>query len=107
MQFCPNYRDVRRLIKRTVIRRILFVVILILLCEIGNGMLHAYSIYDRRRIHGEQTMNRTMLDARARIQIVLIKTGTRRAAFTEAERTVICENWDAAEYAYVEGVCPE
>lgn len=47
--------------------------------------------------------NRQMLNARGEIQIMLIKTGLRRGAFTEEEKQFISSRWNAAEYSEVEG----
>lgn len=45
--------------------------------------------------------NRQMLNARGEIQIMLIKTGLRRDAFTEEEKQFISDRWEAAEYDFV------
>lgn len=102
---CPNYLQVRRLVKRLVIRRMLLVLILILLCEIAGGIMDAYSILDRRKIREEQIMTREMLNTRARNQGIFIKTFWNH--FSPEDRNLICEGWAAAQYDLVEPKCPD
>lgn len=51
----------------------------------------------------EQRMTRTMLNARAKIQIKLVAAASEGRSLTSAEITEINRLWQAAEYQFVEG----
>jgi hypothetical protein len=96
--------------QRTLHRRFLrHIGILITLLLILSNVFHYLSARDRVRLHDEYEqmrrqaeLNRKMLDARARIQTTLIKTGLRRGAFTAEEIQILNENWERAEYSEIE-----
>lgn len=109
MNYCANYRQIRKLVERQVIRRIIYILLVMLFFICVSGVMDTISLIDRARLHRDADLleasaiaNRVMLDARARIQIALVMTGARRGAFTEEEKQIISENWEAAQYHFVE-----
>lgn len=71
-------------------------ILAMLLMQFISLSLDTYSLYDRRMIRRDFQLNRQMLDARARIQIIVIERNWEK--FSEEEKRFIRENWNAAEY---------
>ncbi len=96
-------------------RRVLFykwglvsICILAFLVAVQVG-LSLVSIFDRRDLHEaeriirEQSIHsRKMLDARAKIHIIISKSGLRREDFSGEEKQIISDLWDEAEFNLVE-----
>ncbi len=59
---------------------------------------HWVSLVDRANLRTNEESTRKMLDARAHIQATLIRPRLERRDITEAERQLVIDNWDAAEY---------
>lgn len=49
-----------------------------------------------------QLKNRAMLNSRARIQVVIIKNVNRHGVLTDAEQNLLSQEWNPAEYDFVE-----
>lgn len=67
-----------------------------------NGVFGYLNYAERREMRTEQQMTRTMLNARAKIQIKLVAALSEGRALTNAELTEINRLWMAAEYQFVE-----
>ena len=107
MKFCPNYREVRKLVKRTVIRRILFVLLAILACEAANACLHAYSLYDRKILHNEALLTEKQVNARKIIQATGVNRLNKLNIWTEDDKRVISKAWRDAAYENEPNPFPE
>jgi hypothetical protein len=80
-----------------------------------NLGLNVWIIFDRDGLYKDQAIlreaqriideksvnNRKMLDARARIQTTFMLKGIRAGIYSEEEKRVLEEEWDAAEYSRI------
>lgn len=72
------------------------VLLMMMFMQCVSLALDTHSLYDRYEIKRGARMNRTMLDTRARFQIIVIERNWDR--FSPDERQFIRAHWDAAEY---------
>lgn len=128
MKFCPNYREVRKRVKRSFVRRFLLLVFLVLVLQIVNSVLTAFSIPDRRELHKKaaqieqnqamiaqlqteaaerELQNEIRLEARKQIQSRSIYALERGKVWTEEDKRVIAENWQDARYDELPNPFPE
>lgn len=117
--FCPKYREVLRKFRPGWIRRnllgIFIALCIIAICELIGAAFDIYSYNNQRNLrdiqeefHQAQKANREMLDARARIQIIILKAKFRNHSFTFEEQKGICDNWDKSQYQMADNVlCSE
>jgi hypothetical protein len=71
-------------------------ILMLFVLQFINGAISTHSIFDRREMKKTAELSRQMLDARARIQIILIEKNWDK--LTHEEKRFIEENKKAAEY---------
>ena len=90
--------------ERLIVKKILHVSYVILISLLCFGF---YNIYDRRaktdEIKSAQTLQRSMLNARARIQIILLNANLEGRKLSPQEVDQIQTLWKKAEYDQAEG----
>ncbi len=121
MNICPNYKKLRRWISREAVHRLLAILLIILICEVANGFLHAYSLMDRRDLREaeqkisklqeeaaeRERINQIMLTARKEIQTRGVYAMKRLNLWSDDDKKVIAENWTEAEYFGIPNPFPE
>jgi hypothetical protein len=71
-------------------------ILMLFVLQFVNGAISTHSIFDRREMKKTAELSRQMLDARARIQIILIEKNWDK--LTHEEKRFIESNMKAAEY---------
>lgn len=68
-----------------------------------NGIFGYLNYIERRDMRAEARMSRSMLNARARIQVKMFTALSEGRPLTQAEITEVNRLWIEAEYQYIDG----
>lgn len=91
MRYCPNYRDLRKIVKRRTVRHLLLLVWVILVCEFVSASFDAWSFANQKSFQETD-------EGREVNQYENIVAINRAGLYTEDQKRIIADNWEKLKF---------